>query len=97
MLTTEWDWDIAKEVWQEEARREVHVTESIIRRRLKQKFRNKPEHELGYEYLIEYGKELEKFRIVKALIISMSKHQFISGITGVSLDDIKELDPVICY
>ena len=36
MLLTEWNWDDAKEVWQEEAREEGHIQEKLeIARKMK--------------------------------------------------------------
>jgi hypothetical protein len=56
MLTTEWNWDTAREVWEEEAREE------------------------------------EKLIIAKNLLAEGSTPEFVHRITGLSMDEINELN-----
>ena len=59
MLITEWNWDDAKEVWQEEAREE--------------------------------GRTGEKLEIARNLLVKGSTPEFVSEITGLSLEEIAKL------
>ena len=66
MLITEWNWDDAKEVWQEEAREE------------------------GRKEGLEKGRE-EKRTIARNLLANGSEPEFVSEITGFSLEEIEKL------
>jgi predicted transposase/invertase (TIGR01784 family) len=76
MLTTEWNWDTAKKVWQEEAREE-----GLSQGR-----------EEGIEVGLAQGLEEGKLIIAKNLLSKGSTLEFVHEITGISLEKIKELN-----
>jgi predicted transposase/invertase (TIGR01784 family) len=75
MLTTEWNWDTAKRVWQDEAREE-----GLSQGR-----------EEGEEIGMEKGIEKEKLIIAKNLLSKGSTPEFVHEITEISLEKIKEI------
>jgi predicted transposase/invertase (TIGR01784 family) len=76
MLTTEWNWDTAKKVWQDEAREE-----GLSQGR-----------EEGIGVGLSQGRDAEKQIIAKNLLEKGSTPEFVHEITGLSLDEIKRLE-----
>jgi len=79
MLTTEWNWDTAKRVWQDEAREEG-IGVGLAQGR-----------EEGIGVGLTQGHEEEKLIIAKNLLEEGSTLEFVYRITGLSLDEIKRL------
>jgi predicted transposase YdaD len=82
MLTTEWNWDTAKRVWQDEAREEG-IGVGLAQGR-----------EEGIGVGLAQGREegrVEKQIIAKNLLEKGSTPEFVHEITGLSLDEIRRL------
>jgi len=91
MLTTEWNWDTAKEVWQEEAREEgigmglVQGREEGIGLGLAQG------REEGIGLGLAQGREEEREEIARNALAQGASVDFVRKITGLSLEEIERL------
>jgi predicted transposase YdaD len=75
MLTTEWNWDTAKRVWQDEAR-----DEGLSQGR-----------EEGIGVGLAQGLEVEREEIARNALGEGASVDFVQKITGLSLDEIRRL------